>query len=292
MRVFWIAFLVLVFELAAVPARAEGDIAICRDSLTAGLPVYTDPSPATMVCQRSSDGTTPFFLIRYNTASRTPDWVAYRLTTAQMTAVAASELGRLSRFRPNPDFPEPGFRQPRHDDYTNSGFDRGHNAPSKTFTWAEEAWRDTYWTTNIAPQNPDMNRKIWKCLEASVRDWAKRYGELEVFTGVFFAGQEPRIGGQVRIAVPSHFWKVVYRPRRAAIAFLIPNATGYRDLRLMARPLRSLERLIGIDFLTGLPPASQDAIELAPLDLTAWPLKNPKGASCVAVAPSLAERVD
>ena len=58
------------------------------------------------------------------------------------------------------------------EDYRGSGYDRGHLAPAEDFEWSAEAMSDSFFMSNMSPQDPSFNRGIWKRLENRVRTWA------------------------------------------------------------------------------------------------------------------------
>ena len=49
--------------------------------------------------------------------------------------------------------------------------------------WSEEVMSESFYLSNMSPQDPGFNRGIWRQLEARVRDWADLHGEVFVVTG-------------------------------------------------------------------------------------------------------------
>ncbi len=106
-------------------------------------------------------------------------------------------------------------------DYRCSGYDRGHMASLANQKWDQQLMNDTFYFSNIAPQDPQLNRKQWKALEIYIREKILyNGGEGFIITGPAFlseiskSGQKmmcyPVIGNEV--AVPTHFFKVfLYR---------------------------------------------------------------------------------
>jgi len=154
-------------------------------------------------------------------------------------------------------------------DYKSSGYDRGHMAPAGDMTWNEDALRESFLLSNMAPQiGPRMNRGIWARLEDRVRTWAESRKRLIVMTGPVFISDDPEtIRG--RVAIPDAFYKIVYEPRRhRAIAFEMPNEEiTEKDLSAFIVSIDDIEDVTGLDFLTALSKRSQRAIEseIAPL---------------------------
>jgi len=64
-----------------------------------------------------------FFALSYNNATGTPNWVAWHLEKKDL-----GNLPRPRRFSEDANLPG-GFTKITHEDYTHSGFDRGHMCP-------------------------------------------------------------------------------------------------------------------------------------------------------------------
>lgn len=95
------------------------------------------------------------------------------------------------------------------EDYTHSGFDRGHMANHADFDYSANLVYMTYSMANIVPQNPDLNRKTWVKAEKYERTVAKNLGYVNVMNIVVYSNQPERIGKH-QVAVPSSFVKVMW----------------------------------------------------------------------------------
>lgn len=148
-------------------------------------------------------------------------------------------------------------------DYVNSGYDRGHLVPAEDRRFSEEALKETFYLTNVSPQNPSFNRGIWLQLENLVREWVKKYGELIVITGPVLEDLEGNINLQIGvnedITVPWAFYKIIIRkgdPTDKVIAFLIPNEDFEKPFPSLSDFLISicdLQEITGIQFFYKLP---------------------------------------
>ena len=130
-------------------------------------------------------------------------------------------------------------RSPTPDDYTDSGYDRGHLTPAAD-AGNEVQMRDTFLMTNMTPQLPDVNRIIWKELEAMVRGMETQY----VVTGAMYTDTSTCIGER-RIPVPSAYYKVVYLKDRSIKVYMADNVEGSA---LIEKSLSELESLVGYTF--------------------------------------------
>lgn len=180
-------------------------------------------------------------------------WVAYQYVSEELTQ-------RVKRGRNFTSDPEEALAA-TNDDYKNSGYDRGHLAPAADMSWDAQAMRESFYFTNISPQEPAFNRGIWKELEEQVRIWTRRYDTLYVVTGPLFI-HEPRYTG--RIPVPSHFYKALLIKsdnQWESIAFIIENRKIVVPLDEFRCTVDSLEQVSGLDFFSSLDDAIESRVE-------------------------------
>jgi endonuclease G len=156
-----------------------------------------------------------------------------------------------------------------HDDFTGSGYDRGHMAPNAAIArcFGAAAQNETFLLSNICPQAPNLNQKVWEHLEVAEQTYADRQGEVFVTDGPIFADQN---GGTTRklrsgIAVPTAFYKILVeqtagRPR--AFAVIMPQTVkGTEQPGQFLTSIREIEQETGIDFMPDLPPAEAETLE-------------------------------
>lgn len=150
-------------------------------------------------------------------------------------------------------------------DYWNSGYDRGHMAASADFKWSKPALSESYYYSNIIPQNPGLNQKTWNRLEMKVREWAIDNSELIVVTGPVLNDSLPKIQqGSFKVSIPAYIYKIVldyYPPEYKAIAFLYPNKDVPFELEKHSVSIDSIEKLTGIDFFPNLPDSLENKLE-------------------------------
>ena len=88
-------------------------------------------------------------------------------------------------------------------EYKGSGYDKGHLAPADDFGSDCEA---TFRYNNCLPQDPTLNRGIWKKVETNLRALSKKK-ELMIVCGGTFGDQFVKQDG--KLIVPKFFWKIV-----------------------------------------------------------------------------------
>lgn len=197
-----------------------------------------------------------YYTIGYNPKYKEADWVAYKLTSDMVSG----STKRTNDFRVDPHVIA-GSSEP--DDYKNSGYDRGHLCPTGDMKYSYEAMTETFFMSNISPQEPSFNRGIWEKLEEKVREWAKEYNELYITTGPVVSRSYSVIGKD-NIAVPSYFYKVVLdykNPDYKGIGFILENKGSNRSIESYALSIDSVESFTGLDFFSALPDSVEQAIE-------------------------------
>ena len=198
------------------------------------------------------------FVVGYSEAFKNPIWVAYRVFAVS---------NPVSHPRPS-RFSTDGRTSARvsHEDYTNTGYDRGHMAPNAAmdYCYGREGQLDSFLMSNICPQPPTLNRGIWARLEEDVRDWANAYDEVWVFTGPIFDWLQESLPCGVEI--PDAFYKIVVdelpEGSLRALAFVVPQdveaGTSCVD---WLESIDYVEQLTGIDFLSGLAGSVENQLE-------------------------------
>lgn len=205
------------------------------------------------------------YVASYNSETRLPNWVAWRLT-------AERAGGRLSR--KGVEFREDGqVPQPRADDwdYYDSGFDRGHMCPAADNKWSRKAMEHSFLFTNVCPQSPGLNRGDWNELEMACRKWARHHGDIYIVCGPVLYNRKHKTIGKHRVVVPEAFFKVVLflggKPK--AIGFVYKNAPGNRPKGDYVNTVDEVERITGIDLFPSLPDGIESAVETR-ADMADW----------------------
>ena len=197
------------------------------------------------------------FALYYDPERLIPDWVAYELTAEEL----GGEVPRARGFSMDPGY---RGRQAMREDYSNSGWDKGHMAPSADMKWSQEAMTESFYLTNICPQDPTLNGRDWHALENRVRDWAQRYGHVWVVCGPVFRDGRYGTIGERAVAVPDCFFKAVLRQEGesyVAIAFVFENNAQRQPVRDAVISVNDVEALIGYDLFTNLDDRFEENIE-------------------------------
>lgn len=193
------------------------------------------------------------FIVDYNNRTKNPNWVFYTLTDNFL-----EKHKRPSSFYEDPQIPSK-YRVIS-DDFKHSGYDRGHLAPNDAISrvYGVKAQLETFYMSNISPQNPDLNRGLWKSLEQIViNDFVKRYNQVHVFCGpIFFEEYDVKFISSKKIWVPDAFYKIVLLEKNQSyktISVIMPQEIDKQHkLMNFFTSIDNIEDFTNIDFLQGL----------------------------------------
>ena len=144
-------------------------------------------------------------------------------------------------------------------------------APAGDMGWSVTSMAESFYYSNMSPQEPGFNRGIWKKLEELVRTWAIDYQSIYVVTGPILTKGLKTIG-EHHVAVPKYYYKVIldYHSSGAkGIGFILPNSSSSKCLRSYAVTIDSVEHFTGIDFFPQLPDDQEKVIE-STITLSSW----------------------
>jgi endonuclease G len=206
-------------------------------------------------------------IVSFDCALGHAQWVSW--------TVSDSDLGSVSRskeFYPESQLPRSNCIHPQPEDYSGSGFDRGHMAPSGDRTASRESNNAVFSMANIVPQAPQVNQKGWNDLENWTRARVREGFDAIVFAGA--AGNSGTMPGS-GINLPELTWKVVALvPAGQSLgtqASLEPQVFGVifpNQLSRAPMPLSEafvsvdkIEEVTGFDLLSGLDQEIQTRIE-------------------------------
>ncbi|GFS05846.1 endonuclease G, mitochondrial-like [Elysia marginata] len=206
------------------------------------------------------------FMLSYDRRTRVPNWVLEHLTPEKVTVKEGVERSKMQ-------FVEDGsvhaYHRATNKDYAGSGYDRGHMAAAANHRQSENAMKQTFTLSNVAPQvGQGFNRDAWNNLEKYVRALARKNRNIYVCTGPLFLPQyEPggklyvkyEVIGQNHVAVPTHFFKVVVIENNSGQlelqSYVMPNQALPPEVRVhhYLAPLDMIERSAGLNFFQNIP---------------------------------------
>lgn len=169
------------------------------------------------------------YTIGYNTNTHQASWVEYTLTSNELCAT--SKFKRTDDFRIDPLLTNENCFLVRPSHYNKSGYDKGHLCSAQDRAYSKEATSETFYMSNMSPQDPGFNRGIWKKLEEWTRNYAITNGyPVTVITGPIIFQKHFHMSTCTNICVPNMYYKILLTEIQMdtycitnEISFLIPN---------------------------------------------------------------------
>ncbi len=208
----------------------------------------------------------PQYALSYNRDNGIPNWVSWQLTKKDL-----GEAKRSPTFTADGTLPDSWYRVSL-DDYTGTGYDRGHMCPSADRTASAKDNLATFILTNVVPQAPDNNRGTWEQLESFSRTLVNKGHVLYII-----AGSDGRIGtiADGRIRIPRYTWKIIVvmpkgqsdisriTAKTQVIAIRVPNSLDATlgDWEEYRVKVSEIEKVTGYQFFSNLPPDIQTALK-------------------------------
>jgi len=204
-----------------------------------------------------------YYTLSYCEKDEQAEWVYYELTSEMLKG----RQPRTDDYRPDEKVSSVSAQL---EDYSHSGYDRGHLCPAGDMKLNPTSMSESFYLSNMSPQEKDFNAGIWNTLEDRVRKWALTSGRIYVVTGGILTSNKGKIGSN-GVSIPKYFYKVIYDPRGQGkmIAFLIPNENSEKPLQNYIVPVDSLENLTGIDFFSELLDSIENHLESS-ISLSSW----------------------
>ncbi|XP_076137805.1 endonuclease domain-containing 1 protein [Alosa pseudoharengus] len=98
-----------------------------------------------------------------------------------------------------------GEKQALNEDYTHSGFDRGHLNPNGHH--AVPGRNATFTLTNVIPQNPTLNQNAWRIHESKLTEEFQRCWQAHVLVGAIPSENNWIVKNNVkRVNIPEYIW--------------------------------------------------------------------------------------
>ncbi|MBJ34745.1 MAG: hypothetical protein CMC90_02440 [Flavobacteriaceae bacterium] len=154
---------------------------------------------------------TNIFQISYNEKFEQPNWVKYTVRDI----VKNADRDGMKFYTVDSVYTSDD------NDYHSNRWDRGHMAPAGSFNDSYENLYSTFSYLNVALQYDDLNRGAWVDLEQQVREWADKFGDIEI--EIYLEFDSNHIILDTGAHVPTAFLKHVFFPDGSKKCYYFPN---------------------------------------------------------------------
>lgn len=206
------------------------------------------------------------FAMEYDCSKKHSKWVAW-----QLHAGSFGSSGRTNAWRQDSRIP---VQYQATDADFPSGYDKGHMCSSGERTASREMNQQTFFYSNMSPQNSGLNQGVWLQLENYEREWAQVSGDtLYICCGGAITNGLHILKYSNGLAIPKYNFKVILRKKKNgtynAIGFWYENKDYGTRTKAYFNSIKStlmksvdeIEELTGLDFFHGLPADIQNRVE-------------------------------
>lgn len=207
------------------------------------------------------------YSVYYDVRYKVAHWVAYPLYENMLSGV-----DRTDAWAYDPKVPE---RDQARILKALDGYSRGHQLPSADRLVNTEANAQTFYATNITPQNESMNSGVWETLEKDLRVVARNCDTVYVVTGCVVKTDEDKTVKYIKdniganVAVPKAYYKVCLKYKAdnktnggySAIGFWMENKNLSGSVSNYVKSVDEIEKLTGFDFFPNLDDTIENAVE-------------------------------
>ncbi len=181
------------------------------------------------------------YTMSYNETCEQPNWVKYQVTKEDLEDKTAK---RKNNFKED-KLIVTGSAQLV--DYKGSGYDRGHLAPAATFVDSQKEMDESFFMSNMSPQDPSFNRGVWKRIESYERKMAMEKDSVWVICGGILTEDLKTIGSN-KVCIPEMYYKIIYTSDWQ-IGFLVKNEKSVDPLYNFNQPVEVIEMESKINFM-------------------------------------------
>ena len=208
------------------------------------------------------------YIVEWDCKKRAQRWVAYEMLMGGSYYPKSWNRNNWKNtewhgdpFQVDPDIPAEYRTNPNQIYDTQYFMSRGHMCPSADRLRSKEVNEQTYYMSNIVPQNSALNEGIWLDMENKLRSWVNSKTTVYVVKGSTMDNANDIMGYNIYgLLIPKYFY----------MAFILKNSLGYYGLAFWtehhtnknhsgenlydyAITIDELEKRTGIDFFCNLP---------------------------------------
>lgn len=221
------------------------------------------------------------YSIEWDAKLKANRWTCYEL----YDVLLQKNVKRQNAFQQDPEIP--ANEQTSLDNYSGSGFSRGHLCPSGDRLYSAAQNKQTFYLTNMQPQIQGHNGGVWGDLEKKVRAWAGRCDTLYIVKAATIDKDEhickqadlDKMAKKESSEKSLHFNGIVPKFFYMALLAYDKKTNTYRALGIWSPhynnsqsefiTIQELQNRTGIDFFCNLSDDIEQAVETT-IDQTYW----------------------
>lgn len=210
------------------------------------------------------------YTLCYDASKRAAHWVAYPLHGVYLGS------GRVENWEYDPKI-DKAHQPVLYSGYVNgTTWNRGHQIPNADRNASSEMQDQTFYFSNMTPQNGTLNQQSWARLESKVRGWVCS-DTLYVVTGAYWGENASSTTDKQgnRCPIPTHYYKVVARTVKGnartkgdrmgdykaselmTIGFWVEHRADAGEAAQWTKSVAEIEQLTGFEFFPTLPTAAK-----------------------------------
>lgn len=221
------------------------------------------------------------FALLYNSSSGVSDWIVEKITKEK---IDSNYPFIEDNYRPDPALHDDNAIFPEEYDKTNDkGWVKGIMTGIGDYKYTKKSQSEAYYMTNVGPMDPYMYKYDYSILNKNIRNWARNYGDLYVVTAPIYymgkpldyigssatgalvvEGNNAKLGetGNARIAVPTHYLKIIFSPKiKQVLVYILPNQAFYpTTIQSYRTTLWNAEQLSGYKFFNQFPESFKNSL--------------------------------
>ena len=240
-----------------------------------------------LVLRKSTSDYGDTFAIEWDCTKKANRWTCYRLDKKN----SVKNVDRTNNaFKEDTDI-KAAYRTTQ-ENFSGSGFDRGHLCPSGDRLCSIDQNKQTFLFSNMQPQYSAHNSGKWNTLEQKVRTWADKCDTLYIVKAATI--DNVQLNGQTvsgilnvkcnnTLIVPAYFYMALLAYKKStdsfqALGIWTNHANESKDINIEYISIDELERRTGIDFFCNLIDEKENTAE-ASFNTSFWSVSNVKSRS-------------
>jgi endonuclease G len=142
-----------------------------------------------------------YYCVSYDTIGNSPRYTFHKLYKTNLLKPKVSRQEYFTK--------DPSWQSGPSGDMSFKPYDRGHMVPFDDMAWDSAAAKETFYMTNVVPQDAEVNRGVWQLIEGRARKLATDNDSAYVTTASVCGFSTIR-SKKMEVCIPSAMYKVIF----------------------------------------------------------------------------------